>query len=820
MRDIAGASARLTGSSSSGAGWQNIEREFLSTGDVRGAQAALNEATDAAAVAAWGASIAPVLGQGGMLVAAGAWGRGALFPYSPVDLVVMTETDAARQAVRYPLDEFIRALWDARLRLSHAVKTVAECLEYREQDIELSINLLDARFIAGDEAAFARFTSKWPAFVERHGAKLSQHLARLARARHAKYQNTVLLSEPDVLETPGGLRDATAARRLNALSGRRSEAKELADAVSFLSAVRFFLHSRAASDKNGLNTEAQTALAAAPFEPQPSTPAAWMRKYFTHARTVFDEVRSALDAAEKNEASLVGNLREWRTRLSNSEFTVTRDRILLRNPSQLSEDPAVVFRLLEFTGRYGVTAAPETEGKMRVAAPAFALYFAGVEPLWPKIESVMLLQHACLALRTLHNSGLLAALIPEWKHIEGLVAPESGHRYALDEHSLQSIERVADLRAETDGTRQRFVQLLAEVDSPASLFFALLLHELDAHGNGAREAVTRMGLPDEEQATVCFLVENPNLLADAMSGRDLDDPATAVQIAAKVGTVERLRQLTLLTYGCVAAVSPESMTVWRMEQLWRAYEVVQRELTRELETDRIQNLPGNPPSEAAFLTGFPTRYLRAHTQAQIEAHLRLYEESRPTGAAVELERIDGGYKLTIIARDKPALFASFAGALSSFGFDILKAEAFANAKRVILDTFIFADPQRTLDVNPTETERLLDLIRRVAMGKTDGQRLLRGRGVPDPKRRAVQPQVNFDSDACETATLVEIVAEDRPGLLFNLATVFTSTACNIDVVLIDTKGRKAIDVFYVAHSGQKLTAGLQAMLKERLLEVC
>jgi [protein-PII] uridylyltransferase len=309
-------------------------------------------------------------------------------------------------------------------------------------------------------------------------------------------------------------------------------------------------------------------------------------------------------------------------------------------------------------------------------------------------------------------------------------------------------------------------------------------------------------------------------LAEVMSGRDVDDPATARQLAERVGTIERLKLLTILTYSGLAAMSLDAMTPWRLERLWRVYEVTRHELTRELETERIQEVPGSIPGRPAFIKGFPVRYLRAHSANDIEEHLRLYEDSRPTGVAVQLDRIEGAYRLTVIARDMPALFASFAGAISSFGLDILKAEAFSNARGIILDTFVFADPQRTLELNPPESERLLDLIRRVAQGKTDGQRLLRDRAQPDPKRRGAPPLVHFDSDACETATLVEIVAEDRPGLLYNLATVFSSTACNIDVVLIDTKGHRAIDVFYVAHDGQKLSPELQAALREKLLAVC
>ncbi len=287
-----------------------------------------------------------------------------------------------------------------------------------------------------------------------------------------------------------------------------------------------------------------------------------------------------------------------------------------------------------------------------------------------------------------------------------------------------------------------------------------------------------------------------------------------------MGTIERLKLLALLTYADISALSPDAVSPWRLEQLWRLYQLAQQELTRELETERIQEVPESLSGHASFIKGFPVRYLRAHDIDEIEGHVRLYELSRPTGVAIDLQRIEGAHRLTVIARDMPFLFASFAGAISSFGLDILKAEAFSNAKGLILDTFVFADPKRTLDLNPQEVERLQDMIRRVALGKTDAQRLLRNRIQPDRKKRGTVADVRFDSDACETATLVEITAEDRPGLLYDLATIFSSTGCNIDVVLIDTKGHRAMDVFYVAQDGDKLTPESQALLKQKLLAVC
>jgi [protein-PII] uridylyltransferase len=254
--------------------------------------------------------------------------------------------------------------------------------------------------------------------------------------------------------------------------------------------------------------------------------------------------------------------------------------------------------------------------------------------------------------------------------------------------------------------------------------------------------------------------------------------------------------------------------------LWRAYSVTQHELIRELETDRIQQVPEDLPGNAEFVKGFPLRYLRAHSSAEIQGHLQLFERSRPTGVAVKLDPLEGAYRITVVARDKPSLFASFAGAISSFGLDILKAEAFSNATGVILDTFVVGDPKRMLQLNPTEADRLGDLIQRIALGRTDAHKLMRGRGLPDAGKRSQPPQVQFDSEACPTATLVEINTEDRPGLLYSLATVFSSSACNIDIVLVDTKGHRAIDVFYVAHDGRKLSPEMQARLKEKLLAVC
>lgn len=810
--------------------WASIERDFFATGNATDVQLGLTRVVDATAVEAYRTAIEPVLPQGAAMLALGGFARQELFPYSEAEILILLEAESPWVALREVLSEFVRLLWDAGLRVNHTVRTLDECVDGREQNLELGANLLNRRYLTGDEQLQQKLENRLPAFFAKHGPKLTQHLCQLARLRHAKYQDTFRHRQPEVKETPGGLRDLYLLGELAGLGVERVNlTDELKEAGRYISRVRCFLHYNAQSDRNFLDFDAQESLASQPFI-ETQNAAELIKEYLQHARVIFKEARRAVEASEKTQSSLLENFRDWRARLSNSEFTVSREQVLLRNPAQAETDPAVIFRLLEFIARHGLRMSADTERRIASACSGFGQYCREPRPLWATLECILALPHAAGAVRASADTGLLMAMFPEWSAIENLVVRDSEHRYTVDEHTLLAAERVCDLRTTRDSVRQRFAQLLSEIENPAVLLFAVLFHQMGSeHEEGdrleqaaarAREAMTRIQMPADEQSAVEFLILHQLNLSEALTGRDVDDPATVRLLAARVGTIERLKLLAILTYSGLGGSGSDALSPWRMEQLWRVYQLTQQELTRELETDRIQDVPENLLGHASFVKGFPTRYLRAHDAAEIQAHIRLYEQSRPTGVAIDLQRIEGARRLTIIARDMPFLFASFAGAISSFGLDILKAEAFSNARGLILDTFVFADPKRALDLNPPEAERLQDLIRRVALGKTDAQRLLRNRVPVDPKKRAAVAQVRFDSDACDTATLVEIMAEDRPGLLYDLATVFSSNGCNIDVVLIDTKGHRAMDVFYVAQDGAKLRPEAQVMLKDQLLAVC
>ena len=225
--------------------------------------------------------------------------------------------------------------------------------------------------------------------------------------------------------------------------GRSSQ---LNRAAAFVSSARCFLHYRAACDQNILDFETQESPALQAFA-RGKTASEWMREYFQCAHTIFNEARRAIAGAEKSQSSLLENFREQRSRLSNQEFTVSRERLLLRNPAQLASDPTVVFRMLEFIGRHGVMPAAETERRLEASREAFAAYCAQPRPLWTSLKTILACPHAAMALRSLETTGLMRALFPEWGAIEYLVAAESGYGYTAGEYALRTIEHVIELGA-------------------------------------------------------------------------------------------------------------------------------------------------------------------------------------------------------------------------------------------------------------------------------------------------------------------------------------------------------------------------------------
>jgi [protein-PII] uridylyltransferase len=732
------------------------------------------------------------------LIAVGGYGRRELFPYSDIDLLFLAVDEPTRDKLKEPLALYLRGLWDSGLRVSQSVRTVEDCGQFDANNVELFISLLDRRFLAGDPAVYAELNRFKP------HSDLLMHLTRLTRDRHAKFQNTIFHLEPNIKEAPGGLRDLQTLHWAQQL-GETPPPEELGALREFLYALRWKMHEISRRDNNTLDFAMQD-------EVDPEDPARLMREYYRGARAISRACSNLLDRSERRGSSLFARLRERTSRLSNSDFSVLRERVHLRSPQHAATDPDLVNRLFAFIARHGIPLAPDTQDRLLAHLPPIA-------GSWAILREILSLPYADMALRQMHATSVLQAIFPEFIHLDSVVVRDFYHRYTVDEHTLVAVSTLAELKrsatAKANGNTAKdsgFVTLINEAPPLPVLYLAILFHDV-GKGTGedhtiasvrmAREMFDRIRLPEEERADVVFLINSHLEMSATMTSRDVYDPAVAHEMARRIGTIERLKYLTLLTYADISAVNPQAMTPWRSTLLWNLYTATYRALTSELDTDRLEARSYGSPEREAFLDGLPVRYLRTHSEEEIARHVELARQD----AAVRIDRDREVYRLTVVASDRPFLFASIAGALASFGMNIVKAEAASNRHGVIVDTFHFEDSLRTLELNPGEDEQLIRTIRKTIRGELNVDALLKRRPVrSQPSRHMQVPlRISVDDSASDHSTLLEIVAEDRPGLLYQIASAISAAGCNIEVVLIDTEAHRAIDVFYVTKAGRKLT---------------
>jgi [protein-PII] uridylyltransferase len=428
----------------------------------------------------------------------------------------------------------------------------------------------------------------------------------------------------------------------------------------------------------------------------------------------------------------------------------------------------------------------------------------------------------------------------------------------VDEHTLtalQNLQALAALRRPTGsgwqrqgpgGWEQQLAEIYGELEQPELLSLCLLLHDVGKgmpignHVQGSLEAAAkvsaRLGLNSTDRETIRFLIEHHLEMSATLLRRDIFDRESIRTFAEKVGTAERLKMLTLLTYADIKAVNPEALTPWKAEMLWQLYAQTANYLTRSIDEERVhvgaENLAKieevcrrvsagtNPEGVRTFLDGFPKRYLDTHSPEEIAAHFALSRHLAVTPVQVVLQARERHFELTVLTYDRPFLFASLTGALAAWGMNILKADAFGNRTGMVLDTFRFVDLHRTLELNPSEIDRFKAGVVDVLTGRANLEKLLSGRMNGPALGRPKVPiptQVRFDDISSSHSTLLELITYDRPGLLYQVSSVLARLECNIEVALIDTEGQKVIDVFYLTSAGGKLGREKQERVQAALL---
>ena len=773
--------------------------------------------------------------------ALGGYGRRALSLHSDIDLFVLVGGRIGRPEERF-IKALLHPLWDLRFAVGHHVREIDDFDRLETDNPEFLLALMDLRQLAGDRELFDRFDGILQESSGQWHPQILEALITLTDERHTQFNDTLYQLEPDVKDGPGTLRDIWATRTILKLAAEPrgavavSAPDRLQDAEEFLMRIRSGIHLDMGHNVNVLSYELQEKAAERLkyIEPDGRRRAeALMTDYFRHARTVtrvLGRVRRAAHPATPTPIRLIGENLMW-----------VVEGITFADEAKAVGAPASWLRAFEAAVSRSVPVADEALALMEreqelgrytpdVLLPTAADRQRLVQFLRPR-------PGLSARLAEMRDCGLLGAIFPEFDEISCRVTRDFYHKYTVDEHTLLTVRNVERLLS-----NPRFGPVLRELREPELLVLALLYHDVGKarDGNhsevGAEMAVPmmeRLALDDDARHTIDFLIRNHLKMSRVAFRRDTEEPELARQFAALFSTEEHLKMLCLLTLADVGAVSPDTLTAWKEELLWRLYVDAYNQMTlgygdeiighKEALVSALQERRPEDVSEsemARFLEGLPRRYMILFSPDAVYRHVRLSRDITPDDVHFFLERKAAVWELTVVTLDKPFLFSNISGVLAYLGMDILRGHALTSLSGLVLDVFQFMDRDGFFDRNSQAREQFDRTLRHVVAGQTDIRLMLKNRARSVLFRRTPMarrtPVLYFDNEHSQRYTVLELVADDAPGLLHRVSRVISEHGVDVDLVLISTEGQKAIDVFHITRGGAKLTEDAEAALQADL----
>ncbi|GGW19830.1 [protein-PII] uridylyltransferase [Streptomyces capoamus] len=753
--------------------------------------------------------------HGVSLVAVGGYGRGELSPRSDLDLVLLHDgSDPA--AVAALADRIWYPVWDLGLSLDHSVRTPAEARRTAGEDLKVHLGLLDARHLAGDSALTAGLRTAALADWRNQAPKRLPELKELCAERAARQGELQYLLEPDLKEARGGLRDATALRAVAASWLADAPREGLTEARRRLLDVRDALHlaTGRATDRLALQEQDQVAAELGLLDAD-----TLLRQVYEAARVIayasdvtWREVGRVLRsrAVRPRLRAVWGGGKPATERSPLAEGVVEQDgEVVLARAARPERDPVLPLR----------AAAAAAQAGLPLSLHAVRRMAATARPLptpWPaeaREQLVTLLgsgRPTVEVWEALEAEGLITRLLPDWERVRCRPQRNAVHLWTVDRHLIETAVRASEL------TRR--------VGRPDLLLVAALLHDIGKGWPGdhsvageiiTKDVAARIGFDRADVTVLSLLVRHHLLLIETATRRDLDDPATVRSVAEAVGSQSTLELLHALTEADALATGPAAWSSWRGSLV--------ADLVRRVGAVLAGGAPDEPEPAAptaeqerlaieALRTGGPVLALRAQTEPAAE---------EPSGDPEPL-----GVELLIAVPDRPGVLPAVAGVLAVHRLTVRTAELRAiglpddvhDEGAVLLLNWRVAAEYGSL---PQAARLRGDLVRALD-GSLDIAGRLAERDAAYPRRRgwtAPPPRVTVAPAASRHATVIEVRAQDAPGLLHRIGTALEKAAVRVRSMHVSTLGANAVDAFYVTTgTGAPLPARDAGSLAEALEE--
>ncbi|MFF8544259.1 MULTISPECIES: [protein-PII] uridylyltransferase [Streptomyces] len=749
--------------------------------------------------------------RGVSLVAVGGYGRAELSPRSDLDLLLLHD-GSAPETVSALADRLWYPVWDLGLALDHSVRTPAEARKTAGEDLKVQLGLLDARHIAGDLGLTTALRTTVLADWRNQAPKRLPALRELCEERAARHGELQYLLEPDLKEARGGLRDATALRAVAASWLADAPREGLAEARGRLLDVRDALHltTGRATDRLALQEQDQVAAELGLLDAD-----ALLRQVYEAARTIayagdvtWREVGRVLRSRSVRPRlrAMMGGGKSAPERSPLAEGVVEQDgEVVLARAARPDRDLVLPLRAAAAAAQAGLPL--NLHAVRRMAAGARAL-----PSPWPAEARQQLLtllgsgRPTVDVWEALEAEGLISLLLPDWDRVRCRPQRNAVHLWTVDRHLIETAVRASAF------TRR--------VSRPDLLLIAALLHDIGKGWPGdhsvageviARDVAARIGFDADDVTVIATLVRHHLLLVETATRRDLDDPATVRSVAEAVGSPGTLELLHALTEADALATGPAAWSSWRASLVADLVKRVAAVLAGQAPPDPEEAAPTAQHERLALeavATGAPVLSLRAQTEPPAEPS----DDPEPLGV-----------ELLIAVPDQAGVLPAVAGVLAVHRLTVRTAELRSldlpdgvDGSVLLLDWRVAAEYGSL----PQAARLRADLVRALD-GSLDISGRLAERDAAYPRRRGVvapPPRVTVAPAASRHATVIEVRAQDAPGLLFRIGRALEDTAVRVRSAHVSTLGANAVDVFYVTQEQGVPLPGEEAVAVARKLE--